>query len=1258
MNKSKFLKKSLAMLLALMLVVAMIPLSAAAAIQDDLKYIYVNGAQVSVDELEVDMPSSTLTSGDVTISTNENLAAEGVELRIYEKGGSVLYKTAPQYAGDSTTGDDAEIAKYVNLSSDKTTGTVKLELVATENKDTIADNTVLKTYTLTINFVDDNTTTNLAVVPEKDGTFGDGVYNAYVEGDKIIVETARNNVVAEKSTDVAWTIANDQQKDASNRDLTAKITVKPLEGASLINWSGRDQISKDEEKINANNGNTVTVQSENGQKETTYTVVSRYVDALDSFTVEVGDTNYDAKITDANKDDVVDTLEITLPKSVIVKENGDPDVSPSLPVSYAIMGNVNADVVVKIPDTQNPGTAVKTDGSVPVTFTNLGTKDANGMYQPVEGTVTVTRLGNFVQQYNLVVKLEESTNTTIAYARVNATEATIDGANITAVLPQNYNGIKTDRENLDLVLYTENTVEKVIIGSQQAEKLTGEANDSATQTAWGFLKSSKTKPNNDVDISKPVTISVYAEDGHFEQYTITTSMAEQTNTAGMSAIWLGNGGSTYKGELTGTNEYTIKVPYMTTDISNWTVFATPTAGSKVVYNNGTSQTDIVNGITKASAIGYVNTIDLINGFETTVVGLNMADDTIHTDYTVKVVLEDVKEAKTLTGLDFTAQISTNNTDRLVYRALNTENQFHAYVAQKSNGEPDLNNINLYIPVSLTDHKEDYVGAALEKYRNTVTGIDLPDGAVAFSAVASGTNYSLTELKATENDDDKPVTGAAITNTTKIVVLPEQIARQVITGTGVTTTKNQISQEDAKKHGTVYSVVINKNDPETDSVLNSFAIGEVDLKVVGQKISGELPWSYTVPSDAIQNGNTVDQKYLSYAVNAEFVLSKYAAMRTQLSADSNYGYPLYSNGDTNGDGVADNSATWDGTNMKFLFVRNDDPEHSVTVYRTIWDGSNFSCAEITEVTVRAEDRLTATANNVSQTDYKFVNLTWKEPSKEAEISSFKLANQTGTVTNTSETERTITVNVPYGTDLKGMVATFEASLGAKVKIGTTSGMDFISGVTSLNYTSDVIVYVTSEDDSVTNRYTIKVNEGLSFSDVSENDWFYDNVMDAAENGYVTGMGDGTFAPKKSTTRAEFASMIAKAMGYTAEPDAPSAFPDVADDFWGKAAINFCAQNGIISGYSDGTFQPNKAITRQEAAAILNNAFDLVEKFGTSSDLFSDDAKISGWAETHVYAAKASGLMKGDAAGTFRPTDTIIRAEAASILMNAKYEGLIK
>lgn len=340
------------------------------------------------------------------------------------------------------------------------------------------------------------------------------------------------------------------------------------------------------------------------------------------------------------------------------------------------------------------------------------------------------------------------------------------------------------------------------------------------------------------------------------------------------------------------------------------------------------------------------------------------------------------------------------------------------------------------------------------------------------------------------------------------------------------------------------------------------------------------------------------------------------------------------------------------------------QHSVTVYfasdDTLAPNGNVSQKGSTaalnknQVVVKAENRLD-NQTNYSKTTYTF-QLTWKEASNEAEIKTFSIGNYTGVIDG-----RNITLNVPYGTDLTNMVATFTTSIGATIKVhDPVGGVDMISGSTSVNYTNPVKLYVTSESTKNRVEYTVTVDEGLSFSDVNSGDWFYDNVMDAANNGYVSGYPDGTFKPNGSTTRAEFASMIAKAMGYESEPsDSDTMFPDVPNDFWAKAAINFCAQNGIIEGYDDGTFKPNQTITRQEAAAILNNAFDLAEKYGISDEQFPDDGKIANWASDHVYAAKASGLMNGDKdTGNFRPTDTIKRCEAASILMNANRAGLIK
>ena len=494
-----------------------------------------------------------------------------------------------------------------------------------------------------------------------------------------------------------------------------------------------------------------------------------------------------------------------------------------------------------------------------------------------------------------------------------------------------------------------------------------------------------------------------------------------------------------------------------------------------------------------------------------------------------------------------------------------------------------------------------------------------------------------------------------TEVNTIVVLPEKIARAVEGGYAhdTRTEKDVIESSKIWKYGTVYSVKIESQEYKHDRDLISFKVGSSVLTVNEAEgtIEGTLNWADTT---TIPQGQKTPAP--SDAVFATFELSKYARAYTNTTDPNSEEKGTFSDGDWDGDGEVEDMVEGDKgnfvpDNLGFVFVRNAD--YSVTVYRA----TETNCSKIVnKFIVKAEDRLDETVGaTTSSSEWKF-NLKWKDACDDADIETFSINGVSGQVDNSDSENRTITVNLPYGTPITGLVADFTTSPNAKVTLNTPDGVLVESGITSLNYTEGVLLFVTSESGENKNSYRVTVELGNHFSDIDENDWYYDNVMDAANNGYISGMGDGTFAPTQATTRAQFASMIANAMGYEADPDVASMFPDVADDFWGKAAINFCAQNGIITGYDDGTFQPNKAITRQEAASILRNAFKLTE---SSSETFPDDSAISGWAKESVYIVKASGLMKGDAGtGNFRPTDTIIRAEAASILMNAKYAGLIK
>ena len=1221
MKKSKFLKKSLAMLLALMLVVAMIPLSASAAEAPAgvVRYITVGVAgdadSYATVDLQDDAPAYQVRSLSADLSVK--LAAELV-------GNYELQALAAESVDTeeiTVTGTTLDADKYITKTGDKT-ATISLQLVDTKGTPATSDDTKYDPYVITLNQVDARTTTNLS----EDVVLGRGVYSAEVDNVNKVI-----NVVLARNTATHDSIWN----DGYQKELKAEITVTPVDGATV---DGGNTVS-------ANDGATFTVTSESKGNHSTYKVVATYKDAIKTFSVD----GVDGVISDEDKNDVPDTITVTLPKDAINDEWGYNDpASNTFAVEYEVEGNVHC--TVGIYDQYSSAVDENIVSEDEVTFADL-TID-NDVWN---GYVKVTRLGkdgdipegDAIQVYDLVVRLQPDSDTEITYVRVDDTIADIEGNAINAVLPVNKDtGAPTERDDLSVVIYTGTSVESVTVDGEPAKPITDEddLDYDASRIAWKITG---------VNIETMKVITVVAEDkSTSEQYTITTEIAQRHDDASITHFSIGDydGVITNSGGANTPDVITVTVPYMTLDVADLRVYATPSSGAKVQFTTNATY-DLINGYHTASRIGLGGEIDVTDGISTTIVAVDKNDKTVRQEYTVNVVLD--KPAATgnrLEGLHFTAQPVTNDSDRdIMHNIDEDENVFTANVWENTDSSNNVGTINLKIAPSLMDNREG-------QFNNVVTDFTTVDGGVAFAVINQDIDVKnptgdvrLALLDATDSDvNNADITGTILNNTAikysgnqyndeidTVVVLPEEIARQVLVGDAKVATKtaddtNRISAEECVKQGTVYKVEITADLHSSEDDLLSFTVGDTELIVntSNNTISGVLPWSATVD----QGEDATD----SSAVTT-WELSKYAKA------------VLVSNPDYIGKWDAGNAA-----DETLYFVRNDD--HTVTVMRS--EGNKA----VTYFEVQAEDRLTVGTGSPnpnketvpSYTDWTF-NLTWKDACDDADFESFSINGVNGVIDDSDPDNRTITVNLPFASDVTGLVAEFETSPEATVTLTTPDGVLVESGVTSINYTNTVLLYVHSESGENVNSYKVTVNLGSHFSDIDEDDWYYDNVMDAADNGYISGMGDGTFNPMGSTTRAQFASMIANAMGYEADPEAPSMFRDVADDFWGKAAINFCVQNGILTGYEDGSFQPNKAITRQEAASILRNAFELTE---TTSELFPDDSAIAGWAKESVYLVKASGLMKGDAGtGNFRPTSTITRAEAASILMNAKYAGVI-
>ena len=169
----------------------------------------------------------------------------------------------------------------------------------------------------------------------------------------------------------------------------------------------------------------------------------------------------------------------------------------------------------------------------------------------------------------------------------------------------------------------------------------------------------------------------------------------------------------------------------------------------------------------------------------------------------------------------------------------------------------------------------------------------------------------------------------------------------------------------------------------------------------------------------------------------------------------------------------------------------------------------------------------------------------------------------------------------------------------------------------------------------------------FVDVAPDAWYKDAVQYAYDNGLMTGVSATEFAPEATTTRAMIVSILARLEGVTTAQAA--GFADVDDNDWYATAVNWAANVGVVNGYEDSTFRPNTAITREQLAAILMNyAAYKGEDVSNRADLDGYTDQPSTWAEEAISWSVAEGLLTGVTADTLQPQGAATRAQVAAIL----------
>jgi len=174
----------------------------------------------------------------------------------------------------------------------------------------------------------------------------------------------------------------------------------------------------------------------------------------------------------------------------------------------------------------------------------------------------------------------------------------------------------------------------------------------------------------------------------------------------------------------------------------------------------------------------------------------------------------------------------------------------------------------------------------------------------------------------------------------------------------------------------------------------------------------------------------------------------------------------------------------------------------------------------------------------------------------------------------------------------------------------------------------------------------VASAASFTDESEfPTWASEAIDIVKEEGIMTGYGDGSFGPDKALTRAEAVTLISRIkVDINDNYNGIPRFPDVIQGAWYDRAIGLAANNGWIRGHDDGHFYPGNTLTRAEFAAMLERAFDLEAEDENLATEYAD-VEADTWYTASVSALLENDLVRHSMSVSFKPESEVSRAEAA-------------
>ena len=183
------------------------------------------------------------------------------------------------------------------------------------------------------------------------------------------------------------------------------------------------------------------------------------------------------------------------------------------------------------------------------------------------------------------------------------------------------------------------------------------------------------------------------------------------------------------------------------------------------------------------------------------------------------------------------------------------------------------------------------------------------------------------------------------------------------------------------------------------------------------------------------------------------------------------------------------------------------------------------------------------------------------------------------------------------------------------------------------------------------FVVMRDAALPFTDVADTAWYADAVQYVYENGLMTGVSESEFAPDGTATRGQIVTILWRLAGSPVVNYAMR-YADMDEGAWYGEAVRWAASTGVVTGYSESSFGPNDAITREQLAAILYRYVKTQGQGFTGMWYFplryDDAASISSWADEAMHWCVMKGLLNGTSETTLSPQLTATRAQLAAIL----------